>query len=457
MQLLYDGRCSLCRSLAFKLHFRSAGKLELLSLSTPEATAALDRFHPNGWTWDFYVIDGDSCRRGVRALPALIPAVGVTSLLGAVGEYVRAQSVLRKAQATCGGHGNQPVPPSQSRRAALRAAALAPVAFGLSKLPAPASSLAPFDESGILIHTAEVVPGAGGFRIHVSQCRECVRAAPASTRSVTGRPASQIRKSAPDAMIVDQALTVSRAGAIPARVRMARSSFELWRERPNAAPVLRGRPTVHVAGLEHPRFGGTVGVAHDGRTTMGGMIRHDLPVPIADYIVVSDNRVSSGTHVAAYAAAVAELRNLHDRAGRTELAAVYAEIALNLAQMSSLFENTVGGVASPARSRLTLTSMPEMLAFVQLPARLRRLPAPAPEPDADGTPAPSGPRAEEAEDEQVECGWDCGCGCAMCIGCGCGVGFCLPPGVCGCSACYFSCSCGCGYCCWPSGDDPEVQ
>ena len=82
MLLLYDAKCPVCRNLAQRIHFVTEKKVEIRSLSTPEAHTVLEKFYPEGWPHDFYVVENGSCKRGVRALPKLLKSVETAPLRG---------------------------------------------------------------------------------------------------------------------------------------------------------------------------------------------------------------------------------------------------------------------------------------------------------------------------------------------------------------------------------------
>jgi len=46
-----------------------------------------ESFHPDGWSRDFYLIEGDVCRMGVRALPKLGKLVGRKNFTALLGDY----------------------------------------------------------------------------------------------------------------------------------------------------------------------------------------------------------------------------------------------------------------------------------------------------------------------------------------------------------------------------------
>ncbi|HEX9492792.1 MAG TPA: hypothetical protein VGA33_05990, partial [Thermoanaerobaculia bacterium] len=73
--LLYDAKCQICRNLALKLQYNARKPVEIIALSDPEAAKMLERFYPDGWKHDFYLVQNGSCRKGLGALPKLTSIV----------------------------------------------------------------------------------------------------------------------------------------------------------------------------------------------------------------------------------------------------------------------------------------------------------------------------------------------------------------------------------------------
>jgi predicted DCC family thiol-disulfide oxidoreductase YuxK len=95
--LLYDAKCQICRNLALKLQYNARRPIDITALSDPEAAKMLERFYPDGWKHDFYLIQNGSCRKGLSALPKLTSIVGARRLGALIGEYTS----FRLTRATC--------------------------------------------------------------------------------------------------------------------------------------------------------------------------------------------------------------------------------------------------------------------------------------------------------------------------------------------------------------------
>jgi hypothetical protein len=131
--------------------------------------------------------------------------------------------------------------------------------------------------------------------------------------------------------------------------------------------------------LEHPRYsiainvgygpvkanGGTVGAA-----TMAGMIKHDITLPVVDFIIYNNDDGKDATgHLGSYLAGIQELSRFHLQEGRTKLANAYAEIEQGLAHVQMNFQEAVSEVLLPIHNKLVITPIPEFLQFVKPPRR----------------------------------------------------------------------------------------
>lgn len=168
MLLIYDHKCSICRKLAYNIYINSNKAINIQALSNPDTADILGRFYPDGWPHDFYIVDGDTCRRGVRGLIKLYKSVGPKQTLGILSEYASFKLRPKYAQV-----------PQASRRNMLRSMALAPLAAGFSKfaLAEPATST---PDGAFRINIARTQPGGGsnGWSASASKCDECIRSSP---------------------------------------------------------------------------------------------------------------------------------------------------------------------------------------------------------------------------------------------------------------------------------------
>lgn len=146
MLLVYDHKCGLCRNLAYKIHFNAGSKIEIKALSDPDVVPMLQKFYPNGWTHDFYVVHDGVCRKGLWGLPKLLTALGVKNSAALLSEY----ATYRLARAVSAGNGFQ-----QSRRNLLKSMAATPLLYGFSKVTLPNAFNSP-PQHGLSVHIAQV-------------------------------------------------------------------------------------------------------------------------------------------------------------------------------------------------------------------------------------------------------------------------------------------------------------
>lgn len=158
-------------------------------------------------------------------------------------------------------------------------------------------------------------------------------------------------------------------------------------------------------------------------TTVAVMIGHDLPLPIIDFVMTEDAQSEAmSSYFDSYRSGLQALRSLHLQNGSTALAALYQGIDGGLALLKSQWQEVVPEDPIPVYSKLVVTSMPEQMKFVQMPASVGASPA------------------------GCGCSVNCCCGYGCCLACGCGLvctcdcGPCCEP-ACGCGAC-----CGCDLC-----------
>src|SRR4051812_30530729 len=163
MILFYDSKCQICRKLAQKIYFSSQQAVEIKPLASEEARQTLDRFYPDGWAHDFYVVHDGTCTKGLPALPKLARAVGLRRMTSLLGEYASYQLSPR----TCG-----PAEVQTSKRNFIKYAAMTPLLAGFSKLAAAAPLMDAHSEgNGFLVHVAEVHgDDTGAFQPKVYRC-----------------------------------------------------------------------------------------------------------------------------------------------------------------------------------------------------------------------------------------------------------------------------------------------
>jgi hypothetical protein len=422
MQLFYDGTCSLCTSIAFKVHFLSGRSVEIVPLATPEAKTTLDGFYPDGWKWDFYVVARGQCSRGLRTIPKLLPKFDMKALRSLVqhlgGPAKRARCAAKGAKAAKGKS------ILTERRTALQAMALTPFMYALSRVPVEAA----VETSGadIEVNIASVSVNGKGFHVDARACADCVKPRTYATPKKGTRKIVQENRrdtvlaeiAAP--MTEDGPLFGELSGPIPA-LRLTESSFTVRYEDGGAAKAV----ALYGGILTGTHYNASINAGRDLVSTMSGMIQHKIAEPIIDRIVCTETGAGADTHLRGQAAAIGVLRERHRNAGRSQLSAVYGEIEQAVLDMAQQFETHVDPLAT-SRSTLTLTALPDLLGSVVLPKELQLDPATLPS-------------------DVVQPMVDCDCSCSCCIfscGCGCGCG-CGCDCTCGCCP---ECGCGCGCC-----------
>lgn len=422
MILLYDHKCNLCRTLAYKIHISTGKRIEIKSLTDPEAESMLRSFYPGGWSHDFYVIENNQCHKGLRALIKLVKPLGPGKMARLLSEY-SAFKIARSASGAQNGH--QP-----SRRNVLKYAALVPVASGLSKLALadPFKSADGDFRVNIARVTAEDTPGS--WQTDAWHCKTCVQSTPKFKQSPM-----DIQQSVQQTVLQDTSVVLPLANGGKSNLRILKTAI--------SADVASNGATVHremdifAAVLDHPRFKMTFNIGNGGVTTTSGfepqattisvMINHDLPIANVDLIAFESSYQLNYAHYPdAYAAAIKALGRLHQQNGSTALAHLYTGLDSALALVKSEFEKFVPDSFVPIHSKGVITALPELMRFIEPPSNVNF-----------GTALTGG------------CDAGCSCSCSACCGCSCsvGLGVCIPPlPPCGCGCCA-SCGCGCGACC----------
>lgn len=415
MLLVYDSKCGICRNLAQKVHAMSDQRIEIQPLSSPEAHRVLSKFYPDGWAHDFYVVRNDKCRKGIMALPRLMKDVGVRNMASLMAEY---GSLRFKANAAANGNGNGA---QRSKRDLLKFAALSPLMLAFSKPERSGAGSEDSQPGRLKIHVAEVERlGAGQFKVRAYRCDDCLK----QPEKMTGVPQGSAAHPIENKMLTEGPVSgLELLKGQSASYKIKRVRYE--RESVRNGSVSRDMKTIHSSMLEHSRYNLVLSFGEGFRTTAAGMAQHDLPIPALDYVIMKgDPAADAVEHFAAYAAGVRELARLHEREGRGELARVYRDMARGLGISGERFEKQVGRSILPGRNEFVITSMPEVMKFVQKPAHLK----------------------VTQEDDVTEAACTCECSCGVCCGCGCSLGFCLEPvSPCGCDCCI-ACGCGCGCC-----------
>lgn len=418
MLLFYDGQCSLCRTLAQRIHFESDKEVGIHPLSSSKAQKVLDTHYPEGWEHDFYVVDDNWCRKGARALPRLTKAVGFGTMMSMLAEYGRTK-LAPKAQ-TCVSNGNGQA--DASKRNFLKAAALAPVMLGLSKMSR--HDLTDHPMEGFQIHVAEVEDlGAGEFRVDTYACPQCQRSAEPMRDVPQGASAHLIERETLADGVLREMVTTGQSAP-----RFVSQKIRYEKQIPSNGSVRKQVVQVHGGMVDHPEFQLAVNLGQGGAIGLAGMARHHLPLPVLDQVVLKTTGTDARTHLRALQEGVRGLLGLHEENGLTSLAAVYRQVLAALEVLPARFDDGVLQEILPSRNQLVLTSMPEMLRFAGMPATVRDFQMAT---------------ASQVVVDEEPC--DCSCSCSACCGCGCTLGICVGPLPCDCDCCL-GCGCGCGCC-----------
>jgi hypothetical protein len=421
MLLIFDAKCNLCRTLAYKIHTHSTPPVEIRALSDPEAIDLLDTFYPKGWSHAFYVIDNNICRKGVAGLLKLLRALGVKRLGAILSEYsfykLRAYAVSNDARKGAVG---------ESRRRMLKYAVLSPVMIGLSKRALADPFQSPPPNNGLSVHIAQINEGG---EVTAWRCNTCILPAPAFSQGLATTTVQQGSR------------TILRQGAISlasnkqaGTLTIHKSTLTVDTVKKNGNIVTRNMD-VYAALFNHPRFHISLNIG-DGpirkgsgviqAQTLAVTISHDLPLTNIDFIgYETTSQYPYTEHLDAFARAINALGTLHSQEGTSSISTLYVDIEQGLNLLNAQLQNTIPSSFAPVHNKLVITSMPELMKFTKLPADVKL-----------GGVRPAG----------CSCSVSCCCGSGVCCGCGCSIGICLPETVCGC-CCGAGIGCSCGGCC----------
>lgn len=429
--LVYDGKCSLCRNLAYKIQVAARGPVQIRALTDPEATQLLARAFPDGWSHDFYLFYNGRCKKGVSALRGLRSVLGSKQLALLLAEYTRIRLSQELGRTDDRSQAGSSAGSSIARRNVLKAAAITPVMYPISKLPRMAD---PFEErpNGILVNVSEVTRRGSRYSATARRCEECIRE-PLPVRGVTesAKPPrvlenEHVRKGS---VVLQEPGEGQGQAAESGSLEIERTRIELQGGGENSDG--QHTMTVYHALLDARRYNIGFGVAQEGQTgvsgdsgpvSLAGMVGHDQPMPVVDLISYDGAGTDVGSHLDAYRSGVRELAKLHKAEGRVALTRLYEQIDAGFLALARSFEGAVSEALMPASNSFAVTSMPELFRFVDIPV---------------------GGSEVGTASHLCNCSLGCCCGCGTCIGCGFTVGFCSSP-LCG--ACT-GCGCGCGYCC----------
>lgn len=460
--LLYDAKCQICRNLALKVQTHARKPLAIVALTDPEASRMLEKFYPDGWDHDFYLLENGSCRKGISAVPKLVRTLGAKKFGSLLAEYAS----FRLARQTCDtkakkhdhgssdGNGHHHDVPT--RRRVLAYAAAAPL-LALSKVPKLTD---PFEPGGgreeklpdLSVNLAVVWrDDSGHLHAQVRSLKNAVRSESGFTKKSTN---SKIVGR--DHKILEQSPNFGgepRVGVLAARepqfaLKMSHMDVDAEGEK-------RFMDTWGYA-ADYGRFSVTLNLGNstvgtprgtEVAATMSGMIRHDMALPMVD-VVAFVGTEDALTQIQGYTVGVRALRDFHAQAGRSRVAELYASVEEGVAGAVDVYRRNLTEVLSPVKSKLVISSMPELMQFVDVQSELQRI-------RGEILSTRIGTNAGGDAAIAIQGGCDCSCSCDCCCGCGCGCGcgFCGCMCICEC-CCSCGCSCGCGCC--AGGGSTEV-
>jgi hypothetical protein len=444
--LLYDAKCEICNRLAFQLR-EAADDLSLVALSDPEAERLLGQFYDDP-DHDFYLIEGDTVRKGARALPKLRKLVGTRTLAGLVREYAE----YKTQQGDCGGdHDHDHDGGLLSRRtfsSGMSATALS-VASPLLDLTSPpekkGKQIKPRPPKGLTARVARITPdGDGGFTASVTEDASLVRD---RTFTKDKDPMVQSRKKQPAKMEPADSGKIETTGAH----EINRATLDVQPEHPNGAlrqaietsgdsATTTGRMDRYGLIDDRDRFGlslnfGRGPMVIDGESaveeTLSGKIHHDVPAKTVDFLQLeTDYEADLAEHVDAYVVGLRAFSDHYAASNETKLAELYGSLADRLAAVGPEFTAAVDGETTPVTNTLGISSVPHWTRYVESPS------------------ATAETSTQSVTTEGVNC--ECGCcGLSCCSDCGCGCSICLGSEIgCSCGCCIIGCGggCGCGCC-----------
>lgn len=431
--LLYDSKCSICSELAYKARSLSENPLEIVSLTDPEADELLSDLYSEDWEHDFYLVEGNSVRKGKRALPRLSRIVGVKKFSGLVGDYASA-----KLQSSSHSHDSDCEHAEGSSTLSRRRFSTAMSAVGLSALM-PLQKLS--DEGAELqsppsqftVSVARVEQTNGGYDVSVEERNDLVRDVTATQDRVSEQSDDRAR---PELITKDRddLLDVEKNG-VKRQVRKTVEDVEpagVSQAYQDAIEKQDETRTYSITG-DHPRYGLGLNlgygpmVTEDGPTagaTLSGKVNHDVANSHVDFVVFEGTE-DAVTHLEGYAEGIRALADYHVDAGRGKMAGLYRSVSNDMRRYAKDFDDVADAEFEVLANHVALSGVPGFTKYVQSPDQ----------------------RGSDGNDvvEGYDC--DCSCSCGPCCGCYCGCGC----GVCGCSCdcfccCEYGCGCGCGCC-----------
>lgn len=448
--LLYDAKCSMCNRLAHRIRSQANEDVELLALSDPDAKSLLDEHYPEGWEFNFYLIEDNVARKGVGALPKIASIVGVRNFSSLASDYGR--YLAHREQCGDGHHHDQVEATTDSRRSASRRTFGKLVGGAVGSALVPLSGLAngkPNQKNGVrnnipeqlAVNVVRVRPNGDSFEIEVESSQELIR------HNVWNNGPTTKNNSGVDMREINQKQVVQRSNS-----NMDKVELEIHDSDPTSKQeqALRqsgddnsaiGKMTRYGYQSEESRYTLSLNAARgpavaDGQPvdegSLSGEISHDLADPIVDMVTLeTDDKTSIGTHIDGYVAGLDYL-NEYYLGTNEKLAQMYASLARDLADKKSEFVSSIDVEILPIQNTLGISSLPAWAYYVESPEPSSSVSQQAVTVQGTGCSCPSC---------CAGCCSGCDCGCSLCAG--------IPPGgSCACDCCLVGCGggCGCGCC-----------
>ncbi|WP_246974029.1 hypothetical protein [Natribaculum luteum] len=447
--LLYDASCTMCNDLAYKVRDRADEPLRLVSLSDPEADELLAPHYSDSWSEDFYFVNGDTARKGKRALPSVMKTVGVKDFAALLGDYLRHHQSQSQGDDCDHDHDHDDSRSTGvlSRRNFVGAAAT--VGTALFANPVQGASSRDRPPKGLAVRVARVRPdGQGSYDVTIEREDELVRqerwepsSQVESTQSTTKQKPVSMDSTGTKTLLDRGTLQVQREDVdltLETDDDVLEAAFDM-----NRAGQSRGAQMTRYGVLDdRDRYGFSLnfakgpmkvdGKAKDG-STLSGRINHDVARKTVDFVKFeSEESADIETHLEGYVAAIRAYQRHYADSGDAKMARLYGEIAADLDGNVSTIPAAAEDEFEPVKNVLSISSVPYWTEYVESPT-------------TDGS--------DVYQTSDVS-GADCGCSCCSlgcCTGCDCGCSICIgtPKPGCGCGCCIGGCGAGCGCgCCY---------
>lgn len=451
--VVYDGKCEICRRLALKINNKSGDDISIRPLESSEAQELLGRFYPEGPGHDFYFVKGDSCSKGLRAVPKIVQATGVREFGGLMSEYFDIKYLASDSEDCSCDQDDTSAPAALSTsKGRLTRRAFAGVAAAAATTLMPGTAIGreqkrirtgPPQKQEVRVATV-TRDRQGGFDTTISNRPDLIHEPPSFDEEEEGESKSQ------------RAFSVTRStdkvnferGPFGKDGQLSIDKVSSTYDVKNAAPGIQqaaklqdkvaddaGKMDIYSGVVDARRFelavnvgrgpavleGGNPGIA----TTMASKVQHDLAYPAVDFVVPEVPDASVSEYIDAYVAGIDSLQSFYSENGLGEMASVYGDVGEGLRKARRSFARSVDDSdLTPMSSYLGVSGVPNFARYA-LP------------PKESQPPVTIG----------ASCDSGCECGIDVCCGCGIGAGVCTTPigKICGC--CVLDCSCDIIECC----------